>query len=65
MRYAKLIINKIQSIIDKILLHVLYIIGIGITSFVAKIVGKKFLNMYPQKSTWEKSSGSSNFKRMY
>ena len=64
-RYPKLILNKLQSLIEKILLTFLYFVGIGITSLIAKLVRKSFLNIKVNKSTWEKPSGSKKLESMY
>ncbi len=44
----------ITIIVNTVLLLIVYLIGVGITSIVAKIIGKKFLDKYPanEKSYW-------------
>ncbi len=48
--------NTISTIINSILLLIVYIIGVGITSIIAKNIGKHFLDMKlskTKKSYWE------------
>jgi len=46
--------NDISTIVNTVLLFVVYVVGIGVTSIVAKIIGKKFLDMKlsSKKSYW-------------
>ena len=41
--------ENISAIINSILLSIIYILGIGMPSIVAKIVGKKFMPLSPEK----------------
>ena len=45
--------SNISIIINTILLLLVYLIGIGITSIIAKIVGKKFLEVKDSNSYWK------------
>lgn len=65
MRRVNQIINKIQFVINKILLNIIYLIGVGISSVIAKFAGKNFLNVVAKKSLWEKTSGSKDLDAMY
>lgn len=64
-KYPELILTKIRSLFEKIMLTFLYIVGIGITSLIAKLLRKSFLNLQVKKTTWEKPSGSRNLETMY
>lgn len=55
----------IQTTTNKILLHILYLLGIGMTSLLAKLTGKRFLNIFPKSSTWEKPTKNESLERMY
>ena len=48
--------NKISTVINSILLLIVYIIGVGLTAIAAKIVGKHFLQLkldQKKKTYWE------------
>ena len=47
-------------IIEKVALHMVYAIGIGLTALVAKIIGKKFLSNKYKKSSWKKFRANSH-----
>jgi len=64
-KYLKLFSTKFQNLVEKIILIFVYIVGIGITSIIAKILKVDFLKMQPKKSTWEKPSGSKKLESMY
>ena len=52
----KKISEIIQTVVNTILLSIVYIVGVGMTSLIAKITGKKFLDLNIQKdkeSYWE------------
>jgi hypothetical protein len=65
----KQIWNKLQNINKKIIsivfLNIAYYFGVGITSLIAKISGKHFLNNNPEDSTWEKRNQEHNLEKMY
>lgn len=43
-----------STLANSLLLFVVYILGVGLTSLVARLFGKHFLNMKPsKKSYWE------------
>jgi hypothetical protein len=44
--------ENMACIINAVLLSIVYLIGVGITSIVAKISGKHFLGMKTKKSYW-------------
>lgn len=48
-----------------IFLHLAYFFGVGVTSVVAKIFGKHFLNTAPTNSTWQKRNQDQTLKTMY
>ncbi len=41
----------IKDVVNYILLTIVYIIGVGFTAIIAKIFGKKFLNIKKQKKS--------------
>ena len=47
--------ETIGIIVNSLLLTMVYVIGIGLTSIIGKIVGKKFLGLKPEKKEtyWE------------
>ncbi len=47
--------HAFATVVNFILLTIVYIVGVGITSLVAKLVGKKFLNLDKKRrpSYWE------------
>jgi len=57
--------NTIQAIINFLFLNLAYFLGIGITSIIAKVVGKHFLEMEAKKTSWQKYSKSKDLKTMY
>jgi len=61
------IISKaIQFIINSILLTIVYIIGIGLTSFLAKLTGKKFLGQKRgTQSYWRDIKDDNNYYRQF
>jgi hypothetical protein len=42
-----------QKMLNFILLHVVFMVGIAPASLVAKVVGKSFLQRRPSRSTWQ------------
>ncbi len=46
--------DSITALVNLILLSVVYVVGVGITSIVSKIVNKKFIDekLYKKKSYW-------------
>ncbi len=57
---------NISIIINSILLSAVYIIGVGITSIIAKLSGKHFLDMKLRKETyWEDSDLKGGPKKDY
>jgi len=44
--------NNISTIINFFLLSIVYLIGVGATSIIAKIFGKHFLNMKRKKCSY-------------
>lgn len=61
----KRISKIIVTFINKVLLGIIYIFGIGPTSIASKLVGKDFLKVVQGKSTWEKRSGSTDADKMF
>jgi len=63
------VIKRIHTIIRKvtdfILLHLSYLVGIGLPSFVAKLVKKSFLDIHPQKTNWKKYMTRGSMSDMY
>ena len=63
--FFKKISASLTEVINKILLFVAYVVGIGIPSILYKLADKRFLKMNPSKSTWESPSGSEKIEKMY
>ncbi|MEK6871328.1 MAG: hypothetical protein AABX16_00320 [Nanoarchaeota archaeon] len=64
----KLLGEDIAQIINLILLSIAYILGVGITSLIAKIVGKHFLELNidkNKKSYWEELQLGTRKKEEY
>jgi hypothetical protein len=57
--------EKSRLISSFIFLHIAYYIGIGITSVIAKISGKHFLDSSLENSTWVKRNENNEIDRMY
>ena len=59
----------IVCLVNTVLLFFVYIFGIGLTSFIARLVGKKFLDVRTSKnlsSYWsEKNIGKESFEKYY
>ena len=45
--------HNITLIINSVLLTVVYVLGVGITSLIARVAGKKFLDTQKKDSYWE------------
>ena len=54
-----------SQIFSFIVLHIAYIIGIGITAMVAKILGKYFLIKDPLTTSWQKRNHNKSTETMY
>ena len=61
----RIISARMKDVTTFILLHLAYLLGIGVTSLVAKLVGKHFLNMNPEGSSWKKHPAQNNLDTMY
>lgn len=55
----------LTELINKTVLLLAYLVGIGISSIFYKLLGKRFLNLRPDKSTWDTPSGSGEIDKMY
>jgi hypothetical protein len=65
MKLIKRIRNKIQAATNFLLLNLAYFLGIGISSIIAKLAGKHFLEMKTKRTNWQKYTKSKNLKKMY
>jgi hypothetical protein len=64
--FPRFVQKKVQKILNFVLLHIIFVFGIGLPSLVAKVLGKQFLPSKPLKpSTWIAHSSSQNIERMY
>jgi cytochrome c biogenesis protein CcdA len=54
-----------KSLTSWILLTVVYYIGVGVTSLVAKVSGKRFLHQEKRESSWNKHTSTNTFRSMY
>jgi hypothetical protein len=57
--------KRIDRFIEKSALHFVFIIGIGITAIVSKIVFKKFLIKDYSFTSWKKRLTKINLNKMY
>lgn len=68
-RIFVVIFNKfskmIQSLANWILLHLIYLVGFGITSLISKLMRKRFLDSFPKDSAWSKPTGSDDLNKMF
>ncbi len=60
-RYKKFMISAQQFV----LLHIVYVIGIGLTAIVAKIFGKHFVLNKVTQSSWVTHSNKGDSSRMF
>lgn len=65
MRFYRRVIPVVTQIITATLLSVAFVLGIGLTSFIAKMFGGVFLKKKYHHSSWERVSGSKNLDRMF
>lgn len=58
--------KTIATLVNSILLTIVYLVGVGVTSIIARIIGKKFLDVSPDSqrlSYWEvKEASTDNIK---
>ena len=68
-RIFVVIFNKfskmIQSLVNWILLHLIYLVGFGITSLISKLMRKRFLDSFSKNSAWSKPTGSDDLNKMF
>ncbi|MCL4208919.1 hypothetical protein KJZ63_04815 [Patescibacteria group bacterium] len=57
--------KRIDKLIEKIALHFIYFVGVGLTAIVAKIVGNKFLIKEHTQTSWKKYKISKNINKMF
>jgi len=63
--------TKVEQLITVVALLITYFVGIGLTSMVARLVGKQFLDssnkntLIKTKTTWKKISTNSDLRKMY
>lgn len=69
MHEVKFLLEKIQRVVAKIISgifsNLFCIFGIGLTSLVAKIVGKKFLRRKYKHSSWVQSNSKANIHKQF
>ncbi len=69
MHELKIFLEKIQGVVTKLISGVFSnlfcIFGIGLTSFVAKVVGKKFLLRKYKNSSWVQSNSKANIYKQF
>lgn len=57
--------SKLQAITSTIFLSLSYVVGIGVSSCVGKVIGKRFLKESPAVSMWENHVRDVTTDRMY
>ncbi len=69
MNEVKLLLEKIQAVVSKVMSgifsNLFCIFGIGLTSLVAKIVGKNFLQRKYKASSWLESNRKVNIYKQF
>lgn len=59
------VLQTSTMIMTRVMLLASYVLGIGTTSIVGKLTGKKFITFTPDKSSWTIHSKSALWERMY
>lgn len=57
--------NRGDQILEKVALHLVFALGIGLTSLVAKVFLKKFVTKKYHFSSWKKHLPNQTFNKMY
>lgn len=57
--------KKLDLLLEKVSLHLVFLIGVGLTSLVAKIFGKSFINKRYYYTSWKKHSPNITHNKMY
>jgi cytochrome c biogenesis protein CcdA len=57
--------NRVDKIVENIALHFIFILGIGITSIIAKLFFKNFLTKKYFFTSWKKHLVNKTFNKMY
>lgn len=65
MKFFRIVFQRSKDITSFIFLSLSYVIGVGLTSIIAKLLGKFFLNMKPEKTTWVVHHNDSLWEHMY
>ncbi|NCN87705.1 MAG: hypothetical protein GW941_02300 [Candidatus Pacebacteria bacterium] len=56
---------KIDNVIEKIALHFVFMLGIGLTAIVSKLLFKKFLVKHHSFTSWKRKLTKNNLNKMY
>lgn len=65
MKTARAISNLLRTVTEGALLTLSFVIGIGITSVIVKLLGASPMKNNQQESTWENPSGSAKESVMF
>jgi len=65
MKKVFVIARTMRLTVQAVLLVISFFIGIGCTSFIMRLIGKKAMLNVNKSSSWKKPTGSKNMNRMY
>lgn len=57
--------GKLKDFNQLVFLNLIYFIGIGLTSLIARVAGHKFITVVMSKSTWTKYRSLGKLEEMY
>lgn len=57
--------RRIDRAVEKVALHFVFLLGIGITSIIAKLFFKKFITKKYSFTSWNKYQKNKNVTKMY
>lgn len=57
--------GKLKDFNQLVFLNLIYFIGIGLTSLIARVAGHKFITVVMSKSTWTKYRRLGKLEEMY
>jgi hypothetical protein len=62
---SALFAKKMNDFVVAIVLSIVYIIGVGPTWVLSRILGKKFLQLHTKTKMWHKTAAKSDLKEMF
>lgn len=64
-RFLKRLSHVLQKTTTIVFLHLAYVVGIGVTSGIGKVLKRSFFSVHPVKSNWIKHKTDGSIKTMY